>query len=323
MTAGDSTLDDVRRALYAGPRATFVERRKELAGAARSGGDRDGAKLIGGDAQADRSRAPREPARAGRRQQPGGARRTRGEHPHCHGEGGRSRNAVAPARPRRRAAKTVAQARKVARANGESVSGAVGDQIVQTFRAAMASDEAAAAVRAGTLTDALDEPGFGGFSIESAARAPRRKGSGSETAPPKAEVAVDRPAEDAARRRRRTPRASAPRRRRGSSPPRPWSKRPRRRLPPPRSGVTGSSGIANVRRRNWHRSTIDWPPPSRARRGRGAPGATRPPSWKLPADHHPIESSGRCSTACDDRFPTLVSERSRSWYLSNAGTSSP
>ena len=32
----------------------------------------------------------------------------------------------------------------------------------------MASDEAAAAVRGGTLTDALDEPGFGGFSLESA-----------------------------------------------------------------------------------------------------------------------------------------------------------
>ena len=47
MTSGGSTLDDVRHTLYAGPRATFVERRKELAGEARSGGDRDAAKLIG------------------------------------------------------------------------------------------------------------------------------------------------------------------------------------------------------------------------------------------------------------------------------------
>ena len=70
-------------------------------------------------------------------------------------------------------ATTMAQARKIARANGESVSGAVGDQIAQTLRAAMASDEAAAVVRGGTLTEALDEPGFGDFSIESAARAPQ------------------------------------------------------------------------------------------------------------------------------------------------------
>ena len=47
MTADASTLEDVRRSLYAGPRATFVERRKELAVAARTGGDRDQAKIIG------------------------------------------------------------------------------------------------------------------------------------------------------------------------------------------------------------------------------------------------------------------------------------
>jgi len=198
MTAGDSTLDDVRRALYAGPRATFVERRKELAGAARSGGDRDGAKLIAEMrkptaaahlvnllAQADDS-SLEELVELGASIRTAMAK-------------GDDREMRSLLQGRAAAlAKTVAQARKVARANGESVSGAVGDQIVQTLRAAMASDEAAAAVRAGTLTDALDEPGFGGFSIESVARAPRRKGAGSETAPPKAEVAVDRPAEDAA-----------------------------------------------------------------------------------------------------------------------------
>ena len=46
MTAAGSGLDDARRALYGEARATFVDRRKELAGAARSRGDRDEAKLI-------------------------------------------------------------------------------------------------------------------------------------------------------------------------------------------------------------------------------------------------------------------------------------
>ena len=93
---------------------------------------------------------------------------------------------------------TMAQVRKIARENGESVSGAVGDQIAQTLRAAMASDDAAAAVRDGTLAEALDEPGFGGFSIESAARAPSPKSSGRGKSQPKAEPAGDRAAEEGA-----------------------------------------------------------------------------------------------------------------------------
>ncbi len=201
MTVGGSALDDVRRALYAGSRATFVERRKELAGAARSGGDRDEAKLIG---------EMRKPTAAAHivnllAQADDSSLQELVE------LGANIRNAMAKGDDREmrsllqgRAAaiaKTVAQARTIARANGESVSGAVSDQIVQTLRAAMASDDAAAAVRGGTLTDALDEPGFGGFSIESAGRAPQPRGprtGKARKAQPKAAVSVDRAADEAA-----------------------------------------------------------------------------------------------------------------------------
>ncbi len=255
MTAGDSTLDDVRRSLYAGPRATFVERRKELAGAAaRSGGDRDEAKLIGemrkptAAAHLVNLLAQADDSSLGELVELGASIRTA----MAKGDDREMRSLL---QGRAAAlAKTVAQARKVARANGESVSGAVGDQIVQTLRAAMASDEAAAAVRAGTLTDALDEPGFGGFSIESAARAPSRKGSRSETAPPKASVAVDRTAEDEAER------AAAGR---VSSPPRQMSSKPRNSSRPRRNGVTGSSGTVAGWRRSWPRSRINSAPPRR------------------------------------------------------------
>jgi hypothetical protein len=97
-------------------------------------------------------------------------------------------------------AKTATQAHEVARASGESVSAAVGDQIVQTLRAAMASDDAAAAVRGGTLTDALDEPGFEGFSIESTARASSPTSSGKRTGRRKPDADVDTAAEQAAER---------------------------------------------------------------------------------------------------------------------------
>ena len=202
MTAGGSKLDDVRRELYAGSRATFVERRKELAGAARSGGDRDLAKLIGEMrkptaaahivnllAQADVS-SLQELIELGASIRSAMAK-------------GDDREVRTLLQGRAAAlAKTVAQSRKIARANGEPVSGAVGDQIAQTLRAAMASDEAAAAVRGGTLAEALDEPGFGGFSIESTtARPPAPKSGGSGKAQPKAEVVtVDRAAEDEAER---------------------------------------------------------------------------------------------------------------------------
>jgi hypothetical protein len=212
MTAGGSTLDDVRLTLYSGSRATFVERRKELAGAARSGGDRDEAKLIGEMrkptaaahivnllAQADDS-SLQELVELGANIRSAMAK----------GDDSEMRSLL---QGRAAAiAKTVAQARTIARANGESVSGAVSDQIVQTLRAAMASDEAAAAVRGGTLTDALDEPGFGGFSIESAGRAPRPQGSRSgkaRKAQPKAAVSVDRAAEEAADRAAAQARKSA------------------------------------------------------------------------------------------------------------------
>jgi hypothetical protein len=200
MTAGGSTLDDARRELYAGARETFVERRKELAVAARSRGDRDEAKLI---------EAMRKPSAAAHL-----VNLLAHSDDHSLQElvelGASIRGAMAEGDDReirsllqRRAAaisKTVAQARKLARANGESVSGAVSDQIAQTLRAAMGSDDAAAAVVEGTLTDALEEPGFGGFSIEPAARQPSPKSSGKPKAEPEAADDADRAAEEAAER---------------------------------------------------------------------------------------------------------------------------
>ena len=202
MTSGGSTLDDVRHALYAGPRATFVERRKELAGEARRGGDRDAAKLIGemrkptAAAHVVNLLAQTDDASLQDLVELGASiRRAMAE--------GDDPEVRALLQGRAAAlSKTVAQVRKIARANGEAVSGAVGDQIAQTLRAAMASDDAAAAVRDGTLAEALDEPGFGGFSIESAARAPSPKpspkSSGRGKSQPKAEPAVDRAAEEGA-----------------------------------------------------------------------------------------------------------------------------
>ena len=200
MTAGSSAPDDVRRELYSGPRATFVDRRKELAGAARSAGDRDQAKLIG------EMRKPTAAAHLVNLLAQAGDSSLQ----ELVELGASIRDAMANGNDREmrsllqgRAAaiaRTVAEARKIGRANGESVSGAVSDQIVQTLRAAMASDDAAAAVRAGTLTDALDEPGFGGFSIESAGRAPRPQSARTGKAQPEAEVSVDGAAEEAAER---------------------------------------------------------------------------------------------------------------------------
>lgn len=198
MTSGGSTLDDARRALYAGPRTTFVERRRELADASRRGGDRDEAKLIG------QMRKPTAAAHLVNQLAQAdditllqlvelGAS-IRGAM--AEGSDGEMRSLL---QGRAAAlAKTVAQVKEIARASGESVSGAVGEQIVQTLRAAMASDEAAAAVRGGTLTDALDEPGFEGFSIESAAPSPSPDNSSRRKVGPNADSAVDRAAEAAA-----------------------------------------------------------------------------------------------------------------------------
>jgi hypothetical protein len=172
MTADGSALEDARRELYAGSRATFVERRKELANAARSHGDRDQAKLIA---------KLRKPAAAAHvvnllAQSEDGALQELLE------LGARIRRAMAKGddpelrtllRARSDAiATTLAAAHEVARASGDPVSGAVGDQIAQTLRAAMSSDEAADAVRSGTLTDAFDEPGFEGFAIGTTAKPP-------------------------------------------------------------------------------------------------------------------------------------------------------
>jgi hypothetical protein len=200
MTAEDSTLDDVRRELYGGSLATFVERRKELANAARSGGDRDQAKHI------EKMRKPSaavhlvnllaqaEDSSLFELVELGESIRS------AIAEGDdRTIRSLLRSRPAA-IAKTAAQAQEVARASGESVSGAITDQIVQILRAAMASDDAAAAVRTGTLTDALDEPGLEAFSIESAARAPLPTRSGRVKAQRKPDVAVDREAQQTAER---------------------------------------------------------------------------------------------------------------------------
>ncbi len=86
---------------------------------------------------------------------------------------------------------TLARAKEMARSTDDSVSGAVADQIVQTLRAAMASDEAADEVRRGTLVEALDEPGFAALGVDPPTRPARRpakepssrraKGSGNGT----------------------------------------------------------------------------------------------------------------------------------------------
>jgi hypothetical protein len=209
MTAAGSTLDDVRRTLYAGPRETFVERRKELAGEARRGGDRDQAKLIG------EMRKPTAAAHLLNML----ARTADSSLQELIERGASIRRAMAEGDDRETRsllqgrsatlATAAAQVRAIARANGDAVSGAVGDQIMQTLRAAMASDEAAAAVRGGTLTDALDEPGFEGVSIESTARAPSPAKSGRAKAPPPPEVAVDREADHAAERAAATARINA------------------------------------------------------------------------------------------------------------------
>lgn len=200
MAASSSQPDPTRRVLYAGSRATFVERRKELARASRSGGERDEAKCI---------EALRKPTAAAHL-----VNLLAQADDTSLGElvelGASIRRAMAAGEDRevrsllqRRTAaiaNVVAQARAIAGVAGESVSGAVGDQILQTLRAAMGSDDAAAAVRSGTLSDALDEPGFGGFEIVSSERATLPKISGAGKARPNAEVAVDRKASEAAER---------------------------------------------------------------------------------------------------------------------------
>jgi hypothetical protein len=164
-------LDEVRHALYSGPRASFVARRKDLAGVARSGGDRETAKLIA------------------EMRKPTAAAHLMNLLAHADDSslrelielGASIRRAIAEGDDRElrsllqgRAAaisRTVAQARAIARADGEAMSSAVDEQIVQTLRAAMASDGAAAAVRDGVLTEALDGPGFGDVSVDPAPRA--------------------------------------------------------------------------------------------------------------------------------------------------------
>lgn len=200
MTSDDAALDDARRELYAGPRATFVERRKELADAARRAGDPEHAKLIGklrkpaAAAHVVNLLAQSDDAALGELVELGAKIRQA----MAEGDDSQLRTLL---RARSDAiAKTVAAARAVARSSGEPVSGAVGDQIVQTLRAAMSSDDAAAGVRSGTLTDPLDEPGFEGFDAPPATRAPSRRGTRTGTARSEPEHDAEHDAErDAAR----------------------------------------------------------------------------------------------------------------------------
>lgn len=173
-TAGDDAVDHAERDLYAGPRRTFLERRKELAATARSGGDRDAAKAIAG------------------LRKPSVAAHAVNLLAHGHDEhlerlldlGVRIRAAFADGNDaemkallgdrNRAVTEASGRARDLARGDGESVSAAAADQISQTLRAAMASDEAAELVGRGTLSDALDEPGFAALGLGPATASARR-----------------------------------------------------------------------------------------------------------------------------------------------------
>lgn len=207
MTSDRAPLDDARRRLYAGPRATFIDRRKELVATARRDGDRElatriaamrkpstSAHLVNLLAQAD-DRSLHEVIELGATIRQAMAQ----------GDNAAMRSLL---RSRQTViAGAVARAGEVAGANDESVTAAVSEQLAQTLRAAMASDDAAAAVLDGSLTDALDEPGFGGVSIGPASSAPapaaarRRRAEGdtatadrSASATASTEVAAERAA---------------------------------------------------------------------------------------------------------------------------------
>jgi hypothetical protein len=195
VTSSIEPLDDDLRRLYAEPRSTFLDRRKELAGAARRDGDRERARLIAAlrkpsvAAHAVNLLAQTDDPALGRVLELGAQVRQA----FAAGEDGRMRellqernSAVADASKR---------AREVAKDDGESVSAAVNDQIVQTLRAAMAADDAADLVRHGTLTEALDEPGFAALGVGSGPAASRR----SEPSP-RAAADPDRDADAAPRR---------------------------------------------------------------------------------------------------------------------------
>jgi len=196
VTSEIEPLDDDIRGLYAEPRSTFLERRKELAGAARRDGDRDRATMIAAlrkpsvAAHAVNLLAQTDDPTLERVLELGAQVRQA----FAAGEDGRMRellqernSAVADASKR---------AREVAKDDGESVSAAVNDQIVQTLRAAMAADDAADLVRRGTLTEALDEPGFAALGVGSGPAASRRS-------EPSTRAAAD-PDRDAAAAPRRT-----------------------------------------------------------------------------------------------------------------------
>lgn len=174
MSTTDDPLEQASRSLYSGPRATFVDRRKALAAAIR----RDGDRVLAHRVLAQEVTGLRKPsvaahsvnllAHAGDEHfadllELGAQIRAAfaaGDDAHLR-ELLQQRNAAVAA--------TTAQARAMVRAEGESVSASVADQIVQTLRAAMATDEASAEVRRGVLTDALDEPGFAALGVGPAA----------------------------------------------------------------------------------------------------------------------------------------------------------
>lgn len=185
MTSEIEPLDDDLRTLYAEPRSTFLERRKELVGAARRDGDRDRATMIAAlrkpsvAAHAVNLLAQTDDPALERLLELGAQVRQA----FAAGEDGRMRELL---RERNGAvADASKRAREVAKENGESVSAAVNDQIVQTLRAAMAADDAADLVRGGVLTEALDEPGFAALGVGSGTAAPRR------SAPPTRTPAAD------------------------------------------------------------------------------------------------------------------------------------
>jgi hypothetical protein len=167
----DASAAEAERVLYGGPRATFVERRTQLAATAKRAGAGDEAKRIAKlpkptvAAHAVNLLAHADDDRLTRVLELGANIRA------AFGAGD---DAVMRELLQQRTAVLAAAAKGAAAVSEERISGAARDQILQTLRAAMADEDAAAAVACGTLADALDEPGFATLGVAPPPRATKR-----------------------------------------------------------------------------------------------------------------------------------------------------
>ncbi|NIZ92835.1 hypothetical protein [Kineococcus rubinsiae] len=103
-----------------------------------------------------------------------------------------------------------ALAEQDAAADGAPLSSSVGDQVVQTLRAALADEDAATAVRSGRLTTHLEHTGFGPVDLDGAVAVPRVRRPAPASAPAAApEPDEGRAAREAAEREREEQRQAA------------------------------------------------------------------------------------------------------------------